>query len=105
MANRTDDLLAGCVHVLIEQHASGDFTVQPERAPCRVHYTICTGSRKGVRCARCRNGVSAAQRPEATDMKTARAKWWDEVASRGDPMRHPNLLYEAFAAGWEARGG
>lgn len=28
--------------------------------------------------------------------------WWGELSRRGDPIRRPNLVREAFKAAWEA---
>jgi hypothetical protein len=32
----------------------------------------------------------------------AYAEWWKKITSDGDPDRNPNLMQDAFKAGWDA---
>jgi hypothetical protein len=36
-------------------------------------------------------------------MDKARKDWWAGVCRQGDPLHMPNLPFEAFREGWEAR--
>jgi hypothetical protein len=37
-----------------------------------------------------------------TDAFAAYAAWWQQITTDGDPIRNPNLLSDAFKAGWDA---
>ncbi len=37
-------------------------------------------------------------------VEEAFAYWWEAQTEKGDPQRRPNLVTEAYEAGWEARG-
>lgn len=34
--------------------------------------------------------------------RIAHDRWWSEIARKGDPVRRPNLVGEAFEAGWRS---
>lgn len=35
-------------------------------------------------------------------VQIAYRQWWNQIARQGDPIRRPDLSFDAFSAGWEA---